>query len=207
MHLVLAGGWVVYPSAFQMDLDLLIQVGGQVEDPSLYVKLIGRIGRAVYASPKYLQLRGQPTLPSQLSEHACITVGERGGQSIWRLRNGPEVLDIKLTPYLSVNEPAITYQLAVEGVGIAIVDDWMIPSMPKGALVRLLPQWEPEPVDVYALYPSRLGLSTKVRVFVEFMEKNLAPRLRLTHNLQPTVLAEKAGNTRPDEPATKANRP
>jgi DNA-binding transcriptional LysR family regulator len=41
----------------------------------------------------------------------------------------------------------------------------------QGRLVRLLPEWEPEPVELHALYPSRLNSSPKVRVFLQFLRE------------------------------------
>jgi DNA-binding transcriptional LysR family regulator len=38
-------------------------------------------------------------------------------------------------------------------------------------LVRILPEWEPEPVELHALYPSRLNSSPKVRAFLQFLRE------------------------------------
>jgi DNA-binding transcriptional LysR family regulator len=43
----------------------------------------------------------------------------------------------------------------------------------QGRLVRLLPEWEPEPVQVQALYSSRLSSSPKVRVLLQFLQERL----------------------------------
>jgi hypothetical protein len=43
----------------------------------------------------------------------------------------------------------------------------------QGRLVRLLSDWEPEPVELHAVYPSRLNSSPKVRVFLEFLREHL----------------------------------
>jgi DNA-binding transcriptional LysR family regulator len=37
-------------------------------------------------------------------------------------------------------------------------------------LERLLPEWEPESIELYALYPSRLSASPKVRALLEFLQ-------------------------------------
>ena len=42
----------------------------------------------------------------------------------------------------------------------------------QGRLVRVLPDWEPEPVELFALYSSRLSTSPKVRVFLEFLRES-----------------------------------
>ena len=44
----------------------------------------------------------------------------------------------------------------------------------EGRLVRLLPEWEPDPFELYAVYPSRLTSSPKVRAFLQFVQKRLA---------------------------------
>ena len=176
VHLALSGSSAIFSAPFQ-DLDLVIQVGGEVEDSSLFVKVLGRIGRAIYASPQYLQKFGTPKTPADLKGHTCIAAAQRGRWSTWRLLKGPRMIDVEVDPHLSVNEPTIVCQLAMEGFGVAVVDDWRIPTLPDGALVRLLPGWQAEPIPVYALYPMRLGLTKKVRVFVEFLESRLSPRL------------------------------
>jgi DNA-binding transcriptional LysR family regulator len=43
------------------------------------------------------------------------------------------------------------------------------PEVRAGRLVPLLQDFEPLPVPIYALYPSRKHLSAKVRRFVEFL--------------------------------------
>jgi DNA-binding transcriptional LysR family regulator len=43
-----------------------------------------------------------------------------------------------------------------------------------GRLVPLLQDFEPLPVPIYALYPSRKHLSAKVRRFVEFLIERFA---------------------------------
>lgn len=182
VHLVLAGSSATHAAPFQ-DLDLVIQIGGEVEESSLFVKVLGRIGRAMYASPQYLEKFGTPAVPADLKAHACIAVAQRGKWSRWHLAKGSKKVEVQLDPYLSVNEPTIVCQLAMEGFGVAIVDDWRIPVLPKGALVRVLPGWQPEPILVYALYPSRLGLTTKVRVFVEYLESHLSPKLTQVRRL------------------------
>jgi DNA-binding transcriptional LysR family regulator len=47
----------------------------------------------------------------------------------------------------------------------------------QGRLVRILPDWEPDPVELHALYPSRLDSSPKVRVFLQFLRERSDPSL------------------------------
>jgi DNA-binding transcriptional LysR family regulator len=37
----------------------------------------------------------------------------------------------------------------------------------------VLADWSMPPADIYAIYPERLNLSAKVRVFIDFLERYL----------------------------------
>jgi hypothetical protein len=47
-----------------------------------------------------------------------------------------------------------------------------MPDLKERKLLRVLPEWEPEPVELYALHPSRLAAPPKVRALLEFLGKH-----------------------------------
>jgi len=62
------------------------------------------------------------------------------------------------------------HQLALDGAGIALLSQSAVRAdVEQGRLVRLLPDWELEPVEIYALYPSQLNSSPKVRALLQFL--------------------------------------
>jgi DNA-binding transcriptional LysR family regulator len=74
---------------------------------------------------------------------------------------------------VSVPDPTINHQLAVAGVGVALLPQHLARvDEEQGRLVRLLPEWEPEPVELHAVYPSRLSASPKVRAFLQFLREH-----------------------------------
>ena len=69
-----------------------------------------------------------------------------------------------------VPDPTINHQLALSGAGVALLAQSVVqPDIQDGRLVRVLPEWEPDPVELHALYPSRLDSSPKVRAFLDFL--------------------------------------
>ena len=50
--------------------------------------------------------------------------------------------------------------------------DEVVADLKERRLVRLLPEWEPEPIELNARHPSRLTASSKVRVLLEFLAKH-----------------------------------
>ena len=155
------------------NLDLIIRPG-PLEDSGLLVKPLLSIRLAAYASPIYLKDREVPATPADLRRQSCISyrVGDAGDSTAWRLQCGNEWKEVRVESRVAVPDPTITHQLALSGVGVALLSQAAARGdVAQGRLVRILPDWEPEPVQFHALYSSRLSSSPKVRAFLEFFRK------------------------------------
>jgi DNA-binding transcriptional LysR family regulator len=160
---------------------------GPLQDSGLLMKPLAEIRLGAYASPIYLErvaLAGvlPITVPADLLRHSCIasgcgTRGEPMNNAVWRLRRGADVKEVKVEARIVVPDPSITHQLAVAGVGIGMLGHSMArEDMEAGRLVRLLPEWEPEPMLLNALYPTRLSSSPKVRAFLDFLHTRMGKK-------------------------------
>ncbi|MBT2118363.1 LysR family transcriptional regulator [Dyella sp. LX-66] len=158
----------------QANLDVLIRPG-PLEDSSLLARPLATIRLGLYASPAYLKGRKAPKTPADLSQldaliTACGPLGQPAEQTMWRLHRGKEVQEVRVEARLSVPDPTINHQLALDGAGVAILaQHGAAQALAKKQLVRVLPAWEPEPVELFALYPARLNASPKVRALLEFL--------------------------------------
>ena len=145
---------------------------GAVTEPNLISRRIGRNRRVLCAAPAYLARHGGPHSLADLAAHRCIVIRERDFQfGQWTLHGpqGPEA--VRISGPLSVNNGEIAHQWAIAGHGIILRSLWDVgPSIARGDLVHLLPDYAQE-VDVWAVSPSRLSTSAKVRVCVEFLEE------------------------------------
>jgi DNA-binding transcriptional LysR family regulator len=156
--------------------DVVVRAG-PLEDSGLLVKPLLRIRLGAYASPAYLENRKLPDTTADLVQLSCIatscdTFGEAGDFTIWRLRRGLELREVRVDARFSVADPTINHQLALAGVGVALLAQSVVRSdVEQGRLVRILPEWEPEPVQLHALYPSRLDSSPKVRALLQFLRQ------------------------------------
>jgi DNA-binding transcriptional LysR family regulator len=83
------------------------------------------------------------------------------------------VKEVRVDSRVAAPDPTINHQLAVAGVGIALLPLAVARAdVEQDRLMRLLPDWEPDPVELFALYSSRLSTSPKVRVFLEFLRES-----------------------------------
>ena len=71
---------------------------------------------------------------------------------------------------VTVPDPTINHQLTLAGMGVALLAQSVVQDdVEHGRLTRILPDWEPEPIQLHALYPSRLDSSPKVRALLQFL--------------------------------------
>jgi len=160
----------------ERNFDVLI-CPGPLEDSGLLVRPLMRIPLALYAGPQYLESRGVPDSPAALRHHSCISsnCGVQGESSDWallRLRRGSDLQVVRVESRVSVPDPTITYQLALAGAGVALLAQSATRTdVKQGRLVRLLPDWEPDAVELHAVYPSRLNSSPNVRAFLQFLRE------------------------------------
>jgi DNA-binding transcriptional LysR family regulator len=164
----------------ESSFDVVVRAGA-LEDSGLLVKPLMRIRLGVYASLGYMESHEMPDSPAKLFHLNCIATscdapGEPGGFTTWRLRRGLDLKEVRVEARVSVPDPTINHQLALAGTGVALLSHSAVRiDVEHGRLIRILPDWEPEPIELHALYPSRLDSSPKVRAFLQFLRERFGP--------------------------------
>ena len=151
---------------FQLDIRL-----GHVHEGNVIKRRIARNRRVLCAAPAYLAQYGTPQTLADLQNHRCIPIRERDQDfGRWELHGPAGVAAIKVSGPLSANNGEIVRQWAIDGHGIILRSTWDVSrDIAAGLLAPVLPQYF-QPADVWAVYPSRLSVSAKVKVCVEFLE-------------------------------------
>ena len=93
----------------------------------------------------------------------------------WQLEDltgNQHVLNINVAARL--NDMQMLTRVAVDGGGIVLIPTYIArESVQRGQLVNVLPQWSGPEFSFYAVYPSRQGLTPKVRVWIDFFTERL----------------------------------
>ncbi|WP_333583329.1 LysR family transcriptional regulator, partial [Rivihabitans pingtungensis] len=148
--------------------DLAIRIG-PLEDSSCAVRYLAESRLALYASPDYLARAGMPATLDEVARRPTLTLSRLGrhGRFYWPLaRQNGEARELAITPQLVANDPGVIKFAALAGLGVALLPVILIrPEVESGQLLPVLPDWEGPPTEIGAVYPSRRGLSPKVRVF------------------------------------------
>jgi DNA-binding transcriptional LysR family regulator len=155
------------------DIDVAIRAG-TLPDSDLVARRLASTQLWACASPGYLATFGTPTTVDELRGHTLVTLFDH--RSIWRFRTpGGVVQEFAAEPGLVVPEHAIARTVLIGGAGIGRLPEYHArDAIADGTLVRLLPTYEGERIDVHALYPRQRSLSAKVRVFVDALSAHLA---------------------------------
>ncbi|MGO4812305.1 LysR substrate-binding domain-containing protein [Cupriavidus sp. 2MCAB6] len=150
--------------------DLDIRVGDEIA-PHHIARRLGDNRRVLCASPAYLARRGRPRTLADLASHDCLVIKERDHPfGVWKLRNGNAEHTVKVTGPLSSNNGEVVVRWAMDGRGIVLRSLWDVgPMLASGELEQILPECGQD-ANIWAVYPSRLTSSAKIRVCVEFFE-------------------------------------
>lgn len=154
---------------------------GPPPDSRMVARRLAPNRRLLCASPSYLRVHGTPKTPAELARHNCI--GIRQGEEaygVWRLTQGKgrnaRTEAVKTRGNLTTNDGEIAVNWALDGHGILMRAEWDIQRyLDSGRLVQVLPQHHTPDADVYAVYPQRLQMAARVRVFVDFLVGALVP--------------------------------
>ncbi len=152
-------------------LDLDVRIGDEIA-PHLIARKLASNHRVLCAAPVYLQRRGTPRKLDELLGHDCLVIKERDHPfGVWRLRAGAEERSVKVTGALSTNNGEMAVQWAVDGMGIVLRSIWDVRAdLASGRLEQVLPEWRQE-ANIWAVYPTRMSRSAKVRVSVDFLQR------------------------------------
>ncbi|WP_321954437.1 LysR family transcriptional regulator [Paraburkholderia bannensis] len=148
---------------------------GDLPDQRVVGKKIASNQRVVCASPAFIKQHGVPKTPAELRALDCIVLRENDtAYGTWHFTKGKRHELVKVHGVMSSNDGEATLRWALDGHGIVVRSEWDVqPYVDARKLRRLLADWSLPAADIYAVYPERLNLSAKVRVFVEFVAEYL----------------------------------
>ncbi len=150
--------------------DIVLRIG-HLKSSSLIAKRIAPIRLVMCASPAYLEQYGIPQRPEDLKDHRYLRYSYMeldASQSLYRWLqssgrdNSSEMIS---------NNGDVLVAAAVAGAGVVLQPTFISgSSIEDRKLQVILPEYEPEPMALYAVYAHRHLLASKVRSFIDFIE-------------------------------------
>jgi DNA-binding transcriptional LysR family regulator len=153
--------------------DIAIRIG-PLRDSTLHARPLGTHRLRVLASPEYLDAHGRPRKVADLAGHALLGFTQPESLNRWPLR-GAHGDEWTITPTLAASSGETLRRLALEGLGLVCLSDFMTTADRNGgALVQVLAK---ETVDlrqpVNAVYYRNTQLSARITSFLDFLTQHM----------------------------------
>jgi len=156
-----------YVDIVEQGIDIALRIG-VLKNSTLIAKKIAPIHLAVFASPDYLERHGTPQTLLDLQSHNYLRYSH--SEPTKRLFGVNELKsELKLESNFVANNGDLLLNTAIAGGGIAMQPTFIAgEALAQGKVVRILKDYEPEPMGLYMVYANRQFLPSKVRAFVDF---------------------------------------
>jgi DNA-binding transcriptional LysR family regulator len=136
---------------------------------------IGLSRRVTVGSPAYFARHGTPQVPEDLTGHNCILYTYNATGSTWQYRGRRGDVEVRVSGTFRSTSGNALRRAALAGIGILNAPVWMVMrELTEGELVAVLPDHEPVPANMNAVWPSVRHPGAKVRLFVEYLQETCA---------------------------------
>ncbi|WP_305418770.1 LysR family transcriptional regulator [Photobacterium leiognathi] len=153
--------------------DLVIRASAKLDESSLICKRIYSSRICTVASPEYIAKHGRPINPTELSSHHCFCYSNLKKSNIWDyMDKAGNQTSVDVHQRIRSNNTEMSLALVCNGDGIIRLPEFYIEQQIKtGELILLFEDYVFPMVDVYALYPTRKHLASKVRCFLDLIDE------------------------------------
>ena len=116
----------------------------------------------------YLSLR------SNYLNHNCLVQRNLPNGNVWSFSFQKKKHQVSVSGNFVSNSPQSLKHAAMSGLGVVMLPDYMVKNeVADGALQVIFHDYCPQNIGLYAVFPYTKHISPKLRVFLDFLSKNL----------------------------------
>ena len=164
-------------------LDLSLRIAPSLKDTSLVALKLGSVPQLLVAAQSYLTSHGKPQTPEDLVHHDCLVHALKAPTNFWTFTGPNHVLksaakmkhSVRVSGSMRANFGEPLRHAALLGHGISMHPKYMVAQdIEENRLKVVLPAYQPVRLDIYAMYPSRRNVPSRVRLFLAFLQERFA---------------------------------
>lgn len=149
------------------NIDLAFRIG-ELPSSALKAKNLFKLSRSIVAGIDFLSCSNQIQHPKDLEQQQWIGLTMRPDSRILRHKETGDIVPIAYRPHLYVNSVEASYALMKLNLGLAAPPDYLIQDdLDNQRIVRVLPEWELEPLNVYAVWHANVPKSSTVYALID----------------------------------------
>lgn len=155
---------------FEDNFDIVIRVG-KLPDSNLVAKSLCTKSLHWICSAEYIESYGMPKEDlSDIDKHRCMHMNAMTGKASWIFRKNDGIQQVKFKPSYSSDDFLVLRQFAIDGIGIALLPDYMCDKLVEsGELTTVFNDWTGPAVELHTVVASRRGVTPKTRVFIDYL--------------------------------------
>ena len=164
------------PALYAMGADVAIFPASSLSDSEMISHTLGATHNVLCASPDYARARGLPDTPSELAMHDCLTLSMPGFSSDeWVFEKDGKTEAVHVDSLLRANIAESLMVAIRHGMGIGALPSYAaVPALKDGSLVRVLPQFSLQQMNIYVLYPAGKFIDARTKTWVSFVRHYVA---------------------------------
>ncbi len=154
-------------------IDVAVRIS-RLDDSSMIATPVSEIRRVVCASPGLLKQSTPPKQPQDLEHLNCIRFTALVSDVAWEFSVNGKRVSVPVSGSFKCNHAAASIDACAAGSGYGLFLSYQVaPLVKAGKLKILLSEFEPEPIPVNLVYSSTRLMTSRMRVFLDFMRQEL----------------------------------
>lgn len=150
--------------------DVALRGSDNLEDSSLIARRLKTLEHVLCGAPDYFERFGTPQTPEEIAEHNCVQFTLSDHTTTWTFVKSGRTVIVPVDGRYKVTSSLAVRDALRAGFGISLTP-WIYvkDDIAAGRLHTVLDDWLPDETTLYAVYPSRRYVVSKVRAFVDFL--------------------------------------
>lgn len=158
-------------------VDVAVRIG-HLPSSELVRQKVGEVRAVICASPELLACAGVPERPADLLGRPCIIIDNNTAGRIWSFRSGTGTEKVELEGVFTANTMRATRAACLAGVGFGWFLSYQVAAdLRQGTLVRVLPEYEQEPVPVQLVHGAGRMPARRIQAVCDALRGTLGERL------------------------------
>lgn len=150
--------------------DVALRIGEVIERDMIALRLGPDLRQIAVASPAYLEARGRPDHPRDLTRHACVRWRWPGQVTpyAWEFCEDGAWFEVVVDGPLIASDKEMCLRATLAGVGIGfLVENVAAEYIATGQLVPLLEPWSATFPGMFLCYPQQRQMPPALRAFID----------------------------------------
>lgn len=149
--------------------DLAIRIG-RLPSSSLISRKLSSTRMVLCASPEYLARYGTPAHPEELNRYPVWAYSYFAHGDEWPFEGPDGEVRARIDPIARTNNGDTCRIAALQHQAMILQPSFLVGAdLEAGRLVEVLPQYRSLELGIYAVYPTRKHVSSKVRLLIDYL--------------------------------------